>query len=289
MVVQVCIVRLDAVQEQVTCLLKERVDGKIQSVQRRVGRDLDRSTLNVGQRRGERDIGVGRRHGKLVQEGSEEMGVVDVDGKLEKDVLVGQLRLLQAVGSEFALLVGGHEDAGEFEGAEAQGALRRSADIMNQRDDIVVFTLIVILILNEAKIDKVAHGGAGVPADVVGVDIDFFEMPDHLALVVNVGLGTRGCGSQARSIILMSVGTCDVDSRERESIGDFNDAVDVHAHEGAGRGGREGRGAVLGDLHHHLWERGVRSASCPAGRTRACLLKISYDRPRRLTKVSGRR
>lgn len=46
-VVQICVVRLDAVQEQVACLLKERVDGEIQSVQGWVGRNLDGSTLDV--------------------------------------------------------------------------------------------------------------------------------------------------------------------------------------------------------------------------------------------------
>lgn len=189
------------------------------------------------------------------------MRVVDVDGELEQDVLVGKLGLLKTVGGEFALLVGGHEDAGELEGAEAQRTLRRSADVVDKRDNAVVLTLVVILVLDEAEVDEIAHRGTGVPTDVVSVDVNFFEMPDHLALIVDVGLGTRSSRSQTRSIVLVCIGPGDVDGRERESVGDFNNAVDVHAHEGAGRSGRESGGAVLGDFHHYLCARREESVS----------------------------
>lgn len=157
------------------------------------------------------------------------------------------------LGGELVLLVGGHEGAGQLEGAQAQRALGAPADVVDEGDDVVVLALVVVLVLDEAQVDEVAHGGAGVPADVVGIDVDLLEMPYHLILVVDVGLCAGGGGSQGGGIgLLVGVGAGDVGGGEGEGVCDLEDAVAVHTNEGAGRSRGEGGGAVLGDLHDNL-------------------------------------
>lgn len=177
---------------------------------------------------------------------------MDVDGELEENVLIGEFGLLEDVRGKLALLVGSHERIGEFEGAETEGALGGAADVVHKSDDIAVLALVVILVLDEAEVDEVAHGGAGVPADIVGVNVNLLEVSYHLVLVVDIGLCARGGSGQTGSIVLVGIGASDIDSREREGVCNFKEAVVVHADERAGRSGREVGGAVLGNFHHHL-------------------------------------
>ncbi|KUI61723.1 hypothetical protein VP1G_11265 [Cytospora mali] len=234
-VVEVGVVRLDAVQEQVTRLLQERVDGQVESVNRRVRRDLDRGPLDVGKRLRQLNLRVCRGHGELVHEGGEEVRVVDVDGELEKDVLVG---------------------AGQLEGTQAQRALRAPANVVDQGDDAVVLALVVVHVLDETQVNKVAHGGASIPANVVGIDVDLLEVPYHLVLVTDVGLCAGGGGSQAGGVVLLvGIGAGSIGGREGEGVCDLEDAVVGHTNKRAGRSRGEGRGAVLGDLHDNLESR----------------------------------
>lgn len=115
---------------------------------------------------------------------------------------------------------------------------------------LIVLLLVEELVLDSVEVDEVAHAGAGVPADVLGVDIDLAQELDHLVLVGDVGLGTRGGGSNALLAVMGAINGS-IDGREREAVGDLQGAVDVHADERAGCGGGEGLGAVLDHLHDH--------------------------------------
>ena len=158
---------------------------------------------------------------------------------------------------ELALLVSVHEVWCQAEGAQAQGALGAPADVMDEGDGLVVLALVVILVLDETDVNKVAHGSARVPPDVVGVNVDFLKVADHVVLVDDVGLGAGGGGGQGRGVVLVGAGTTvetgEVDSREWEGVGDLEEAVLVHADEGAGGSGREAGGAVLHDFHDDLY------------------------------------
>ena len=123
---------------------------------------------------------------------------------------------------------------------------------MNQSHDAVIVPLVVVLILDEAEVDEVAHSRARVPTDVVGVDVDLLQMSYHVILVYDVGLCTRGCGSKAGGVILVAINAGDIDSGKGESVRDLEDTIVVHTNKGASSGRREGRGAVLRDLHHYL-------------------------------------
>lgn len=90
---------------------------------------------------------------------------------------------------KLGFLVGGDEDGGQSKGAQAQAALRAAADVVDESDGALVGLLLVeVLVLNGVEVDKVAHVGAQVAADVLGVDVDFAEVLDHLVLVGLVGL-----------------------------------------------------------------------------------------------------
>ena len=123
---------------------------------------------------------------------------------------------------------------------------------MDEGDGLLVVLLVVVLVLDEAHVDEVAHGGAGVPADIVGVDVDLLEVTDHLVLVDNVGLGAGSGGGEGGGIGAV-IAAGDVDGGELEGVGDLDDTVVVHANDGTGGDGREAGRAVLHDLHDHLW------------------------------------
>lgn len=102
-VVEVCVVGLDALEEQVARLLHVGVDGDVEVVDGRVQRVMDGVTLEVGSRRGLLEIFAGTTSGELVEEGRQKVRVVDVDGELGEDVAESQLGLLQAVEGESVL------------------------------------------------------------------------------------------------------------------------------------------------------------------------------------------
>jgi hypothetical protein len=53
-----------------------------------------------------------------MEEASEEMRVVDSEGELDEDILVGQVVLLQRLNGEFALFMRSHKLRSETEGPE---------------------------------------------------------------------------------------------------------------------------------------------------------------------------
>lgn len=159
------------------------------------------------------------------------------------------------LGCELALLVGAHESRGQAESPERQVALRALASIVDEGDSVLVGALIVELVLDEVQVDKVAHGGACVPTNVVGVDVDLLEVSDHLILVVNVVLLSGSSSGDLRSIVLVAIGRSGVDGRERERVGDLEKALVLHANDGSSRNRRESRRAVLGNLHDNLHHR----------------------------------
>jgi hypothetical protein len=98
-VVGLGVVGLDAVEEEVAVLLEEGVDaeGQVVVVGRQNGVLDEGAGLQRSERRGE--IRRGRLAGalELVEEGRDQVGVVDFDRELNEDVLVSQARLLQSV------------------------------------------------------------------------------------------------------------------------------------------------------------------------------------------------
>lgn len=93
-VVQVGVVRLDALEKQVAGLLQEGVDGEVESIERGVQGRPDLVVLDIGQGAGGLNILLGRRSGNLVEERGKEVGVADNDGELGKDITESKLGLL---------------------------------------------------------------------------------------------------------------------------------------------------------------------------------------------------
>lgn len=98
-VVHLGVVGLDAVQEKVAVLLEEGVDAERQVVE--VGGEDGRLREGAGLKGAERGGKVGGSRGlgglQLVDEGGDQVRVVDLDGKLVENVLVAEGRLLQTV------------------------------------------------------------------------------------------------------------------------------------------------------------------------------------------------
>lgn len=157
------------------------------------------------------------------------------------------------LGSELVLLERSHELGGQTEGTEAEAALGAAADIVNEGDcALVQLALVVKLVLDHVHVDEVAHVGAGVPSDAVGISVDLAQHADHLCGVGSVCLGTRsGSGRVGSGVVKVRLGG-DFDDGEWEGVGDFEGAIDIHTDDRAGRSGGEGLGAVLDDFHHHL-------------------------------------
>lgn len=157
------------------------------------------------------------------------------------------------LGSELVLLERSHELGGQAEGPEAEAALGAAADIVDQGDcALVQLALVVKLVLDHVHVDEVAHVGAGVPSNAVGISVDFAQHADHLCRVSGVCLGARGGGGRVGSGVLKVRLSGDFDDGEWESVGDLERAIDIHTDDGTGGGGREGLGAVLDDFHDHL-------------------------------------
>lgn len=89
----------------------------------------------------------------------------------------------------------------------------------------------VVLILDEVGIDKVAQVGAGVPSHIVGINSHLFLHSDHFTLVCGVGFGARCCSSRVKVLlIVLSLGR-DIDDWEREAVCDFEYTTIVHANQ----------------------------------------------------------
>ncbi len=123
---------------------------------------------------------------------------------------------------------------------------------MDERHRLVVVALVVVLVLDEAEADEVAHGRTCVPAHIVRVHVDLLEVPDHLVLVGDVGLRTGGRRREARWVGLVAVGARDVNRREGKGVCDLEYSIAIHPHKRPRGSSWEARGAVLHNLHHHL-------------------------------------
>ncbi len=86
---------------------------------------------------------------------------------------------------------------------------------MDESDGLLVLALVVELVLDEAKVDEVAHGRTCVPAHVVRIDVDLLQVPDHVVLVDDIGLRAGGRGGKTRRIVLVAVGVGDIDGYEK--------------------------------------------------------------------------
>lgn len=97
-VVDLGVVGLDAIQQEVAVLLEEGVDAERQVV--KVGGESGGLGEGAGLESAERDREVGGRGGgalQLVDERSDQVGVVDLDRQLLEDILVAEVGLLQPV------------------------------------------------------------------------------------------------------------------------------------------------------------------------------------------------
>lgn len=157
------------------------------------------------------------------------------------------------LGGELVLLERSHELGRQAEGTEAEAALGAAADIVNQCDcALIQLALVVKLVLDHVHVDEVAHVGAGVPSDAVGISVDLAQHANHLCGVRGVCLSTRsGSGGVGSGVVKVRLGG-NFDDGEWESVGDLEGAIDIHTDDCAGCSGGEGLGAVLDDFHHHL-------------------------------------
>lgn len=100
-VVLLGLVVFDALEELVAGFLQEGVDGEVEAVEvrgQRVGRDVG-VVGEIGEGGGEVEGGLfWGGLGQVVEEGGEEVGVVDCDGELDEDVLVAEVGFLDAGG-----------------------------------------------------------------------------------------------------------------------------------------------------------------------------------------------
>lgn len=158
--------------------------------------------------------------------------------------------------AEFSFSISGHERRRKAKCAQTQTALRTAAHIVYNSDcSLIKLFLIMILILHHIQVDKVAQIRAGIPANVVGVDIDLTELFDHFHLIGTVGLGSWGGSSQIRRgvlVIMVAIGGRNFDGGERERVRDLQVGLNVHPDEKTGRGGRKRLSAVFNYFHNHL-------------------------------------
>lgn len=158
------------------------------------------------------------------------------------------------LGSELVLLESRHELRRQAESAQAQASLCAAADVVHQSDRALVHLLLVKeLVLDHVHVDEVAHVGASVPTNVVGVNVNLAHHTDHLSLVGGVGLRAGGSSSRVGSGIVKVRFGGHLNDGERETVGDLQGTVDIHTDDRTGRSRREGLRAVLDDLHHHLY------------------------------------
>ena len=154
---------------------------------------------------------------------------------------------------ELALLVGSHESRGQPVCAKVHGALGAPADIVDERDGLLVGGILVeVLVLDGLEVDEVAHARACVPADVVRVYVDFAQELDHLVSVCDVLLGAGSGSSKVAGVVALAVvggGSC---LREGERVGDFEGSVLLHAHQGTCSYAGERLSAGSSELDGHL-------------------------------------
>jgi len=227
-IVQLGVVVLYAVKEEVARLLQEGVDGKIKRL--KVGSQGHSGELRIGaksgQARGEVELGLLRgRCRELMEVRSEQMRVVHNHGQFGEDVLVAKTALLKAVsgsvvgssdcrtirganlplGGEFPLLVSGNELRRQPVGPKTEAALRASADVVNESHcPLIGFLLVEILVLDGVDVDKVAHVGAHVPADILSIYVDLAQELDHLVLVSVVRLGPGSGGGLTLAVVVVA-------------------------------------------------------------------------------------
>lgn len=157
------------------------------------------------------------------------------------------------VRSELHVLESSHELGRKTESPQAQTALRAAAGVVDKRDcPLVHLFLVEKLVLNDVHVDKVAHVGASIPANVMGVNVHLPEHADHLFLVDGVRLCAGSSGGGVGSGIVKVRLWRDFDDGEGERVCDFENTADVHTNDRAGRSRWESLGAVLDDFHHNL-------------------------------------
>lgn len=125
LVVHLGVVGLNGIEKKVAVLLKERIDGKVKRIE--VGSERGRGRER--KREGGGSGGV-----ELVEEGGEEVGVLDGERKLGEDVAVGEVVLGERSEGVFALTVGGHEGRGEAVGMEGEGGGGGTGGVVDQGD-----------------------------------------------------------------------------------------------------------------------------------------------------------
>lgn len=87
---------LDGLEEEVGRLLERGVDGEVEGLEGGVERGVDGGGGQVVEGEGGVRGGAGGGRGDLVEVRGEEVGVVDLDGVLDEDVLERELGLLEA-------------------------------------------------------------------------------------------------------------------------------------------------------------------------------------------------
>ncbi len=139
---------------------------------------------------------------------------------------------------------------------------------------LIEIFLVVVLVFDEVAVAKVAHVRTGIPTNTLCVYVDLSQHPDHLRLISSIRF-RAGCGRGGVDVLAFIM--CLVwyfDDGEWESVGDFECAVNVHAHKGAGRGGRKPLRTMLYDLHDHL-------RACQHGGQQSRHCRIPGPRPAR--------
>lgn len=135
--------------------------------------------------------------------------------------------------------------------------MRAAADVVDDGDcSLVEFFLVMVLVFDGVGIDKVAEVCTRVPAYVVGIDVDFTQLLDHLGLVGGIAFGARSSGCEVGGgvlAIVVAVGWGDLDGWKGKGVGHLQRRRHVHANEEASRGGGKGLRAMLDDFHHHLY------------------------------------
>lgn len=157
---------------------------------------------------------------------------------------------------ELVLLECRHESCGKSEGSQTHCALRTSANIMNQRNCLLVQLLLVEeLVFDQTRVDEVAHIRACIPSHVIGVHVNLSQILDHLVGVCYVCLGSWCCCCKIRGghvVVGVRIRGCDICRGEGERVGDFESRIYIHSNNRSRCCGWERCSASLNNLHHHL-------------------------------------
>lgn len=93
---------------------------------------------------------------------------------------------------------------------------------------LVEILLIIVLILDRFPVDEVPEVGASIPANVIGVDVNFAELLDHFCLVRGVLFLSWSSGGWIGAIVV-AIRRWNFDVWKWEGIGDLKSGFDVHA------------------------------------------------------------